>query len=82
MEVMEDLQEAVAASRANQERIQVDMAASQVRNEELHRTNEELRRDLWNQAGEREVEEQELTTPPRDFSEGGATVDRGHVCSV
>jgi len=37
------------------------------RNEELQRTNEELRRRLRNQAEEREVEDQEPATPPRDF---------------
>jgi len=67
METMQALQETVAASRANQERIQIDLAASLARNEELQRTNEELRRDLRNQTGEREVEEQEPETLPRDF---------------
>jgi len=67
METMQGLQEAVAVSRADQERIQIDLAASQARNKELCRTNEELRRDLRNQVGEREVEEQEPATPPRDF---------------
>jgi len=57
----------MAVIRAYQERIQIDLAASQARNEELHRTNEELRRDLRNQAGDREVEEQECATPPREF---------------
>ena len=55
------------ATRADQEHIQIDLAASQARNEELRRINEELRRDLRNQAMEREVEEQEPATPPRDF---------------
>jgi len=67
MEMMQALQEAVEASRAYQEHIQIDMVASQARYEELHRTNEELRRDLRNLAWEREVEEQEPATPPRDF---------------
>jgi len=67
VETMQALQETVAASRANQERIQIDLAASLARNEELQITNEELRRGLRNQAGEREVEDQELATPPRDF---------------
>jgi len=44
METMHALQE--AASRIDQERIQVDLVASQARNEELGRTNEELRRNL------------------------------------
>jgi len=38
----------MAASRVEQERIQQDLAASQARNEELHRTNEELRHGLRN----------------------------------
>jgi len=42
MEMMQGLQEAMAASKAKQERIQLDLAASQARNEELHRTNEEF----------------------------------------
>jgi len=67
METMHVFQETVAASRLDQERIQIDLAASQARNEELHRTNEELRTNLQNQAGEREVEEQEPATPPRAF---------------
>jgi len=37
------------------------------RNEELQRTNEELRRGLQNQAGEREVEDEQPATPLRDF---------------
>jgi len=67
METMQVLQEMVAPSRADQECIQIDLAASLARNEELQRTNEELRRGLRNQAGEREVKDQEPTTPPRDF---------------
>jgi len=67
MEMMQGLQEAMVASKAEQERIQLDLAASQARNEELHRTNEELRRGLRNQPGSREVEEQECAMPPREF---------------
>jgi len=67
MEMMQGLQEAMAASRADQERIQMDLAVSQARNEELHHTNEELRRGLRNQTGNCEAEEQECTTPPREF---------------
>ncbi|XP_068466497.1 uncharacterized protein [Phaseolus vulgaris] len=67
MEMMQGLQEAMAALRADQERIQIDLVASQARNEELHRTSEELRRDLRNQAGDRETEEQECATSPREF---------------
>jgi len=67
MEMMQGLQEAMAAARTKQERIQINLAASQARNEELHRTNEELRRELRNQARDRKVEEQEGATPPREF---------------
>jgi len=48
IEMMQGLQQAMAASRAEQERIQMDLAASQARNKELHRTNEKLRRGLRN----------------------------------
>jgi len=58
----------VVASRADQERIHIDLAASLARNEELQRANEELRRGLRNQRGEREMEDQEATTPPMEFS--------------
>jgi len=60
------LQETVAAFKLDQEGIQVDLAASQVKNEELRRTNEELRRN-FQQAGERVVDEQAPPTPPRAF---------------
>jgi len=43
MGMTQGLQEAMAASKALQERMQADLAASQARNDELHRTNEELR---------------------------------------
>jgi len=67
METMHAFQEMVATSRLDQEHIQIDLPVSQARNEELRRTNEELRRNLQNQAGERKVEEQEPATPPRAF---------------
>jgi len=67
METMQAFQETVATSRADQECIQIDLAASLARNEELQRTNEELRRGLRNQVGEHDVEDQESATPPRDF---------------
>jgi len=66
-ETMRALQETVAASRMDQECIQVDLAASQARNEELRRTKEELRRNLQQQAGEHAVEEKALPTPPKAF---------------
>ena len=67
MEMMQGLQEAMAASKAEQERIQVDLAASQARNEELCRANEELCRGLRNHSGSREAEDRECFTPPREF---------------
>jgi len=67
MEVMQGLQEAMTASRTEQERIQLDLAASQTRNEELCRANEELCRGMHNHLGNREAEDRECFTPPRDF---------------
>jgi len=67
MEMMQGLQEAMAASKAEQEHIQADLAASQARNEELCRVNKELRRGLCNHPGSREAEDHECYTPPREF---------------
>jgi len=64
MEIIHALQQAVAASRVDQDRFPIDLAASQASNEELRRTNEELRRSLQ-QAGERAVDERALRTPAR-----------------
>ena len=60
--MMQGLQEAMAASKVEQERMQSDLTASQARNDELHRANEELRR------GWRDIDEPETATPPREFS--------------
>jgi len=75
METIRTLQQAVAASKADQDiilaeiqaeqaasrnRFQNDLAASRANNEELHRANEELRRDLQHM-GERTIDER---TPP------------------
>jgi len=62
MAMMQGLQDAMAASKAKQERMQVDLAASQARNDELHRANEELR------CGWRDVDELEIASPPREFT--------------
>jgi len=43
------------------------LAASRATNEELRRLNDELRRDLQNQAGKREEGDQEPATPPKEF---------------
>jgi len=65
----------MAASRAEQERMQANLEASQARNdelcrtnEELHRANEELRRRWRNNSGQRDINELEQFTPPRGFS--------------
>ncbi|XP_068486324.1 uncharacterized protein [Phaseolus vulgaris] len=60
--MMQGLQEAMAASKAEQERMQADVAAAQARNDELHRANKELRR------GWRDVDELETASPPREFT--------------
>ena len=75
METIHAFQQAVAASKADQDRILVevqaeqatsqnrfqdDLAASRANNEELHRANKELRRDLQCM-GERTTDER---TPP------------------
>ena len=57
----------MVALRANQERIQADLVASRATSEELRHSNEELHRDLKNRADEREEEDQEPATPPREF---------------
>ncbi|XP_068498173.1 uncharacterized protein [Phaseolus vulgaris] len=61
MDMMQGLQEAMTASKVEQERMQADLAVSQARNEELCRTNEELRRV-------RDIDEPECFTPPKEFS--------------
>ncbi|XP_068498311.1 uncharacterized protein [Phaseolus vulgaris] len=68
MDMMQGLQEAMTALKVEQERMQADLAASQARNEELCRTNEELRRRLRNSSELREAHERECFTPPREFS--------------
>jgi len=67
MVMMQGLQEAMAASKAEQERIQVDLAASKARNEELCRVNKELRHGLRNHLGGREAEDGECFMPLREF---------------
>ncbi|XP_068476154.1 uncharacterized protein [Phaseolus vulgaris] len=68
LEMMRTLQDNVAASRMEQERMQADLAASQSRNEELDRVNEELRKALQAQK-ERAAEERVAPppSPPRTF---------------
>ncbi|XP_068504480.1 uncharacterized protein [Phaseolus vulgaris] len=68
MDMMRGLQDEMAESRAEQERMQADLAASHVRNDELHRINEQLRRGLGDNQGQRDQNETEPLTPPREFS--------------
>jgi len=63
MGMMEGLQESMVASKA-----EADLTASQARNEELCRMNEELRRGWRNHAGLCDGDEPEGSTPPREFS--------------
>ncbi|XP_068503687.1 uncharacterized protein [Phaseolus vulgaris] len=68
MDMMQGLQEAMTASKVEQERMQADLAASQARNEELCRTNEELCRGLRNNSRLRDADERECFTLSREFS--------------
>ncbi|XP_068475034.1 uncharacterized protein [Phaseolus vulgaris] len=68
LEIMRGLQDDMAESKLEQERMQADLEASHARNEELRRVNEELRQGLRNNPGQREPDEMEHLTPPREFS--------------
>ena len=57
LEMIRGLQDEMAESRIERERIQTDLADSRARNEELHRVNEELRRDLNYNQGQCEQDE-------------------------
>ena len=50
LEMVRTLQDNAATSRVEQERMQTELAASQSRNDELNRVNEELRRTLQAQS--------------------------------
>jgi len=67
MEMMRALQENVAASRAEQERMHKDLVASQARNEELNRVNEELRKAFQEQKERANVDRVAPPSPPRIF---------------
>jgi len=67
MDMMRTLQENVDASRSEQERMHEALVASQARNEELNRINEELRRAIQERE-ERVVESRSAPpSPPRSF---------------
>ena len=59
LEIIRGLQEDMAESKLEQERMQGDLEASHERNEELRRVNEELCRGLLNNRGQREHNEME-----------------------
>ena len=67
MDMVRTLQENVAASRSEQKRMHEALVASQVRNQELNRVNEELRKALQGQ-GERATGGRPAPpSPPRSF---------------
>ena len=68
LEMVRTLQDNAATSKVEQERMQTELAASQSRNDELNRVNEELRRTLQAQR-EHVVDERvsRMPSPPRAF---------------
>ena len=64
LEMVQGLQGDMADSRLEQDRMQVDLDASEARNAELHRVNEELRRNLRKNRGRQEPDEMEPLTSP------------------
>jgi len=67
IDMMQGLQEEMEESRREQERMQADLAASHARNEELHRMNEELRRGLGNNQGQRDLDETNVSPHQGSF---------------
>jgi len=65
---MRGLQQDMAESKLEQERMQADLDASHERNEELHRVNEELRQGRRNNRGQHGHDEMENHSPLREFS--------------
>ena len=74
LEIMRGLQQDMADSKMEQERMQADLDASHERNEELHRVNEELRLGLRNDQRQPGHDEMENHSPPREFSTPFRTV--------
>ena len=68
LEIMMGLQQDMADSKMEQERMQADLDASHERNEELHRVNEELRQGLRNDRRRPGPDEMENHSPTREFS--------------
>ena len=67
MDMMQGLQEAMAASKVEQECMQANLATSEARNEVLCRTNEELRRELRNNSGLRDADEASVSLHQGSF---------------
>ena len=67
MDMMRMLQENVAASRSEQERMHEALVASQARNEELNRINEELRKALQEREERAAGDRFAPPSPPRSF---------------
>jgi len=67
MDMMSTLQENVAASCSEQERMHDALEASQARNEELNRINEELRKALQEREERATGDRSAPPSPPRSF---------------
>ena len=67
MDMMRTLQENTAASRSEQERMHEALVASQVRNEELNRINEDLRKALQERKDRAVGDRSAPPSPPRNF---------------
>ena len=67
MDMMRTLQENVTASRSEQERMHETLVASQSRNEELNRINEELRKALQKREERAAGDRSAPPSPPRSF---------------
>ena len=65
LEIMRGLQQDMAESKLEQERMQADLDASHKRNEELHRVYEELHQGLRNDRGRHGHDEMENHSPPK-----------------
>ena len=67
MDMMKTLQENIAASRSEQERMHEALVASQARNEELNRIKEELRKALQEREERAVGDRFAPSSPPRSF---------------
>jgi len=68
MGMMQGLQEAMAASKVEQERMQAELTTSQTKNEKVHRANKELHRGGHHNLGHHDISEPEQFIPPKGFS--------------